>query len=211
MRLQGEDTMSLFSRRAVLTASVVGAFALATPFGAKAADTETAKKLVSETAQRLVALIQSADPIEQKRTAFKNLMNESAAMPQIARYALGRPWRKMTDQQKAEYLELFPDYLAKIYTKRFNDYAGEQLQVVGAESQGESGVFVNTLVVRPGAEPLEVVWRVQDKAGPHQITDINIEGISLLVTQREDFKGQLEQTNGDVAAFLQRLRSLTTS
>ncbi|MEO1329092.1 MAG: ABC transporter substrate-binding protein [Pseudomonadota bacterium] len=202
--------MPTFTRRAAIAALFFGSLALAAPHTASADETDAAKALVTSTAERLVALIRADQPIEQKRVAFRDLMNETAAMPQIARYALGRPWRKMSDEQKAEYLDLFPAYLSKIYTKRFNDYAGETLEVVGAEARGDKGVFVNTQVVRAGAEPLEVIWRVQDKAGSPQITDINIEGISLLITQREDFQGQLQQSNGDVAAFLDRLRSLAS-
>ncbi len=199
--------MPNFSRRAALAAiasSVVAtAYVGATP--AHALEEDAAKAFVEDVANRVVSLARSNQSFEQKRVAFRDLMAESAMIDRIAQVTLGAPWRQMTDAQKAEYQSLFPEYLSKIYTRRFDDYKGETLKVVDALSRKKS-VFVSTRVQAPNADPLSVTWRVSDRAGSILIEDIVIEGISLVATQREDFKGLYEQSGSDIDQFLATLR-----
>ena len=51
---------------------------------------------------------------------------------------------------------------------------------------GRKGMLVKTKILRSGGAPLGVEWLVTDQPGQILIADIVIEGISLLVTQREE-------------------------
>lgn len=203
-------TTMQFTRRAALAAMIAaGATATIGRSSAHALETEAAESFVKNVAERLIALVRSPQEFEAKRVAFRDLLNEAAAMPLIGRIAIGAPWRQMSDPQKTEYISVLTEYLSRIYTKRFAEYSGETLAVVGSSDRGKKGVFVQTRVERAGSEPLKVEWRVTDRTGSIQILDIYVEGVSLLITQREDFRGQLEKNGNDIDAFLARLKSLS--
>jgi phospholipid transport system substrate-binding protein len=49
---------------------------------------------------------------------------------------------------------------------------------------------------------VDVEWLVTDQPGQVLIADIVIEGVSLLVTQREEIGGMLEARRGDVEKLI---------
>lgn len=178
---------------------------------AYAQDAEASKSYVKEVADRMVALIKAPTTEQQKRVEFKEMMNDTAAMGLIAKYVAGRPWKEMSDAQRDTYRKAFEDYLARTYVSRFNDYQGETLDVVRATDQGKKGIFVMTQVARPGAEPIDVEWRVSDRTGELKVIDIYVEGVSMLITQRDEFASMIDQKRGDIDAFIAELKARAAS
>jgi len=56
--------------------------------------------------------------------------------------------------------------------------------------------LVDTQVVRPNAPTIDVSWQIEDFGGKPVITDIIIEGVSLVVSQRADFSSIIRQQGG---------------
>ncbi|MEM9093932.1 MAG: ABC transporter substrate-binding protein, partial [Pseudomonadota bacterium] len=122
------------------------------------------------------------------------------------RFAIGRPWNEMSDTQKDAYLSAFTDYVAKIYTSRFSDYKGETLEFAGSRS-GKKDLYVLTNFARSGQQPLEVSWRVREIGGAPKILDIEAEGISLLVSLKNEMSGLLSQNNNSVDKVIEVLKT----
>lgn len=197
----------MITRRGFIAASA--ALMVAPSGSAWALDETQARDFIATVVERLLSLIRADDPIEQKRLALRELLEETAALRTIARFSLGRPWRELSDAQRDEYVEIFTSYISRNYVRRFADYAGETVEVRSAVNEGpKKGVFVTSNVERLGAEPLVVEWRVVEKDGKPLIVDIYVEGVSLLLTQREEFDSLLDQNGGDVLKFMDELRQL---
>lgn len=138
---------------------------------------------------------------------FRRLMNKNFAIKGIAKFVLGRQWRKATESEKEEYLQLFEDLLVATYADRFAKYSGEKLLVKKSEARGKSDALVHTIMIRvDGAKPLKVAWRVRGKAGNYKIVDIMVEGISMVVTQKSEFASFIRQNGGSIGALLSELR-----
>ncbi len=138
---------------------------------------------------------------------FRRLMNKNFAIKGIAKFVLGRHWRKATDAEKKEYLQLFEDLLVVTYADRFAKYSGEKLLVNKSEARGKDDALVHTIMIRVnGAKPLKVAWRVRGKTGNYKIVDIMVEGISMVVTQKSEFASFIKQNGGSVRALLSELR-----
>jgi len=56
--------------------------------------------------------------------------------------------------------------------------------------------LVDTQVVRPNAPNIDVSWQIEAIGGKPVITDIIIEGVSLVVSQRADFSSIIRQQGG---------------
>ncbi|NIP77004.1 MAG: hypothetical protein GTN90_13930, partial [Xanthomonadales bacterium] len=126
-----------------------------------------------------------------------------AAMPQIARFAAGTAWRSMNEDQQRRYTTAFAKFIAGVYAGRFDQYSGtgasgQQYELGGIINAGKKGLLVKSSIYQTSGPPVNVEWLVSDRPGRVVVADIVIEGISMLVTEREQIAGMLEARGGNV-------------
>ena len=167
-----------------------------------------AQSFITNLAQQGLTILQSTGgKIEQREAQFRNLLANSFDMPFIARFALGKYWRKATPQQRADYVALFTEFILKSYSRRMGGYSGETFAVSSARTAGKKDIMVKTQIVQPGGPPIKADWRVRPQKGQFKIIDIMVEGVSMAVTQRSEFSAVVRQRG--VPGLLQALRART--
>ena len=167
-----------------------------------------AQSFITNLAQQGLTILQSTGgKIEQREAQFRNLLANSFDMPFIARFALGKYWRKATPQQRADYVALFTEFILKSYSRRMGGYSGETFSVSSARTAGKKDIMVKTQIVQPGGPPIKADWRVRPQKGQFKIIDIMVEGVSMAVTQRSEFSAVVRQRG--VPGLLQALRART--
>ena len=139
---------------------------------------------------------------------FRILMKKNFALKGIAKFVLGRHWRKASEEQKEEYLQLFEDLMVATYADRFERYSGEKLLIKRAEVRGKKDAIVHTTMVKAdnATKPLKVAWRVRGKGGTFTIIDVMVEGISMIMTQKSEFASFIKQNGGGLDALLMELK-----
>ena len=116
-------------------------------------------------------------------------------VPFMARLSVGPTWMKLTAEQKRRVVQAYSRYIAAIYADRFDQYAGEQFQVLG-EQKIKHGLLIKTRIIKSNGEPVSVNYVVHDNDIAWQIRDIYLSGsISELATRRSDFANTL-RSNG---------------
>jgi phospholipid transport system substrate-binding protein len=85
------------------------------------------------------------------------------------------------------------------------------LKVTGSDVRAADDVVVNADVVNPSAPPnapvIKAAFRVRKTAdGKPIITDMQVEGIWLALSQRSDFTGFLQQHGGSLPALTDNLK-----
>lgn len=183
------------------------------PVAALALSREEAAEFVRITIQEVAALLESSGDKAEKAARLRAIMEERAAMPQIARFVAGTAWRGMSEDQQARFVEAFSGFVSAVYAAKFQEYSGEagagELFSMGEViDAGKKGMLVRTTIKRGGDGPIVVEWLVTDRPGRVVIADIVIEGISLLVTQREEIGSMLEARGGDVDKLIDHLESV---
>lgn len=114
-------------------------------------------------------------------------------------------------EEQKEFLKLFEDYVVYVYTARLSDFEGEQFKINSAHPDQDT-VIVSTDVVTPGApQPLKVDWRLVNDDGAYKITDVIVDGVSMLVTQRSEFASVIQRHGGQVQGLLDLMREKTAS
>jgi len=173
-----------------------------------ATSTEGARTLVQTLSDKATALLNQSDTTPQQRVeAFRGLLRQYFASSAIGRWVLGRYWRRATEAERQEYLQLFEDYIVYGYVKRFSDYSGEKLTILRAANNDAKSVTVFSEFIRPGGEkPIRVDWRVGHRGDTYRITDVMVEGTSLSQTLRSDFASTIHQGGGKVENLLTVLR-----
>lgn len=182
-----------------LAAAMQGAPALALTEG-------EAKAHVAETLDELIVLLRQAGKATSRAPELRRIMESRANLPLIARFSAGASWRSMSEAQQTQFIDAFSHYLSIVYSRRFDEYAGDPKFEIGrALDAGKKGFLIESPIALPGREPVAVEWLVSDRAGAVQIVDLVIEGISLAATQREEMASMLERRNGDVDALIANL------
>lgn len=143
----------------------------------------------------------------ERKARFEEIFNKSFAVESIAQFVLGPYGRRATPQEKAEFLTLFKKTISDIYSARFKNYDKETFVVSHARSMGKKGVRVFSEIIRAGAPPVAVEWKVyEDKKGTLKIFDVIVERISMSTTQKSEFASIIQKNGGTVAGLNRALR-----
>ena len=145
-----------------------------------------------------------------RNNEFTNLVMSSIDINLISKFALSKSWKTATDEQKEAYINAFKKYFINSYANKLNQYSGEKIIVSGSEEAGKY-IIVNSNIVREGTDTLKISlkWRLLNKNGVIKIIDLNIEGISLVIAQREEFQSFLANNDGSLDALITKLISVS--
>lgn len=143
---------------------------------------------------------------EQAVQRFRTLLYQGFDVPYIGRWVLGRYWNAATPQQHDEYQKLFERLIVNTYADRFVEYSGETFRISGSRVEGEADTMVTTQIVRLNGPPVNVDWRVRKRDAGYKIIDVVVEGVSMGVTQRQEFASVISQNGGRVEGLIQALR-----
>lgn len=167
-----------------------------------------AARFIQNLGDRAIATLRQRNlSMSAREQTFRRLLAEGFALDLIGRFAMGRHWRRATPVQRSDYTSLFSVYILKTYSKRLGGYAGETLAVTGTRPAGKRDVLVQTKISRPSGPPLVAGWRVRTINGAPKIVDIMVEGISMALTQRQEFASVISQRGVDGLIIALRARA----
>ena len=160
---------------------------------------------------RAVELLNNKTDPTIRQARFRQLFHDDFDGVGIARFVLGRYWRSAGADEQQEFVKLFEDYVAFVYTARLANFGGETFKTRGSRSDGD-GVIVSTDVISPGStSPLRIDWRLVNDNGRYKINDVIVEGISMAVTQRSEFASIIQRNGGQLGGLIAMMREKTAS
>jgi len=192
--------------------------AFATPASAPqptaSSETESAQlapqaKFIQDLGDRAITLLADKSlSDEDKGNKFRAMLADSFDLPTIARFVIGRSWASATPEQQQEYMKLFESLVVKTYSDSFALYTGEGFKVRNAVPETEKDSVVNSDITHPdGSAATTVTWRVRTKDGKMGIIDVVVEGVSMSLTQRQEYASVIQRNGGDINALLDLMRS----
>lgn len=189
---------------------VVLLFAVA-PLSASAAG--EASRFIEERAHSVLGTFneRSLSP-EQREARLSDLVTKSFDVPTISRFVLGRHWATTPQAQRDEFTKVFEHYMVHIYASRFSQYPDAKVKMTGEREEAGGRVMVHTRIQWRGSqEPAKIDWWVKQSQDGYKIIDVNIEGVSQLVTLRDEFSAVISQHDGQVAGLIDHLKEKTGS
>jgi len=167
-----------------------------------------AHKFVSDLTTKGLGILSNENLSGEKRNKeFKDLLQSSFDMKSIARFALGRYWRTSTKSEQNEYLKLFENMIVEVYSKRFSNYKGQQIELISTIPTGKADIMVSSVLIPETGAKIDIDWRVRKKKdGQLKIIDIMVEGVSMAMTQRSDFSSVIQRGGGKIEVLLAHLR-----
>ena len=171
---------------------------------------DAANNLVTQMMVEVESILAQDINHEAKRTEkVSALFNRYFDLPTIAKFSAGPYWRAADAAEKATYEAVIRDVIIGTVVRNFDQLSGLKFTITGSQAKGEKLVLVNGTFAGLDAQqpPIEVGWRVvmNGRASP-LILDVEIENISMLVTQKQENIAIIRQNKGQFAALIDAMK-----
>ncbi len=135
---------------------------------------------------------------------FTALFHGDFDIPRLSRFVLGRYWSAASDGEREQFNKLFERWVVRTYSARFSQYDGGPVTVTVGTARALDGSdwIVPSQIVRPGdGSPISVDWRLHHDSTAFHVVDVDVEGASMALTQKQEFASVIERNGGTVAAL----------
>lgn len=194
-------------RRDVVRGAIAAGLGLM-PIPVAIAQTEqrTAADFIRRAGRELASLAGSATDSATERQRLGDFIDRIADVDGVARFCLGRFWVLATDAQRQRYLAVFHRVLLRNVITWVGTYqAGSTHVAIGKPVALGGHIDVPTVVQRPGEPPAHITWVVTASPRQPKIVDLVVEGISMRLTERNDYASYIEHNNGNIDALIRAL------
>lgn len=182
------------------------------PEAVRASDTPSPAQFLEDFGAQAIKVLSETTPGEERREVeLRRLLTAGFDVELIGRFVLARYWRTASDAERADFRQLFEDYLIAAYGRRFGSYNGEKFVIGQTFPKDDERAVVRSEVTRPGGDALTVDWSLQRREGRWRVVDIMVEGISMMVTQRSEFTAVIQREGGSVSALNAKLRTINSN
>ena len=168
------------------------------------ADGSEAETRVREANERLRELLRADEASAEVGELVDSLLDYEG----LARGALSAHWDRLTDAQRSEFLDLFRQLIAKSYRNSLKDTLDNiAIDFLGWEITPRSSVIVQTRVRKLNARrrpEILIDYEMHLVAGIWRLVDVTTDGVSLVVSQRDQFNSIIGKHGFD--GLLERMR-----
>ncbi len=141
---------------------------------------------------------------EKKRAEIIKIVDNSIDANWIARFVLSKNYRSANEEQRAQFSELYRQFMINTYGPKFKNYNGRKFTVNNVSKQKSFYLVKAEFLPRDSNVPISVDFRVRESEGKLFVLDFIGEGVSLIETQRSEFNSAIAE-NG-MGGFLKILQ-----
>lgn len=173
---------------------------------ADAADEKQVQNFAQDLANQIMErVVLAKTPAAQKRAAFREVFLKATDINKIARFTLGRYARSASKEQLAAFTKAFTDNVILTWADRFDGYAGESVKFQSTR-QDKNDFYVTSMLDVPNTEnDIEVIWRINAKNDNLKLVDLVVEGVSMIMSYRNEYSSVLQQSGGDLQTLINLL------
>jgi phospholipid transport system substrate-binding protein len=189
----------------------VALIALPSAHAANSATGDPAETFVQDSIDKGYTILNdSALSADERENRFRAFLISVLDMRRIAAFTLGPYERRASVAELDDFDKAFTDYIATIYQQKLDAYTGQTIHVTGSMVRAADDVIVtaNTVGAASTQPPVNLAFRVRNNNnGKNSIIDVQVEGIWLALTQRDEFTDYLQQHGGDIQGLTNELGS----
>jgi len=146
-----------------------------------------------------------APALRQRKDEILLVVGEYFNFEEMAKRALGRPWKEQCPEKRQEFAQLFKQLLFNTYVNRLENYTGSNERVFyDSEKLDGDYALVKTHILYQGNNNVEIDYRLHQDEGQWKVYDVVVEGISFVDNYRSQFTAIL--TNEPFDSLLKLLR-----
>jgi phospholipid transport system substrate-binding protein len=129
----------------------------------------------------------------------------------MASKTVGSHWRRLSDAEKARWVEVFTDLTTANYAGRFTGFKGEEFVTLGVEDAARDTQLVLTKIIVPDDDDVQLNYRLLRVDGEWKVIDVYLNGtVSELALRRSEYSSALKREGFEelVAAVVTKIADL---
>ena len=112
----------------------------------------------------------------------------------LAKLALGKNWRKASNDQKIEFVDQFRTLLVRTYSKSLQEFSDQKINFFPVRMKADATkVTVKSEVLQSGGPSIPMDYRLRLKDDAWKVYDIKIDGVSLVTSYRGTFAQEMRK------------------
>ena len=173
-------------------------FLLAASFlwqGIATAGTEEAEKRLKSAVDDVIAIADRASSTTALAEDLRPVLVKAISFEAMTRRAVGPGWRQFSDEQQKKATGLFTTLIIRSYSSKFTIGERAEVKYKEARTPAPGRVEIPTTLLYKGSR-YEVTYRLEESEG-WRITDVLVEGVSLIANYRTQFDAQFKKGGAD--------------
>ena len=171
---------------------------------------EQSKFFVENLGKQVIEKVSNVNLSDSERIVnFRNLYLDSFDNYYISRFVLGQYWKRLDSNMRKQFVESFNDYIVTTYAPKFKGWEGTFKATHSLLENNYYNVKMN--VLNKDGPTLQFMWKIYlDKNKNFKILDVNIDGVSMLVTQRAEFMSVIKNNPKGVIGLIEAMEKKTS-
>ena len=183
---------SPFFKSTTLMLAIVSALLTITPTHASAS-VEAATAYVDKIATKTMGILNGSGSKSKK---LESVIKKHVDIDWIGKFVMGKHWRTADKKQRQQYLKNYKRFILSSYAKRFTEYRGDGYKMLKSRKDSNNKYTVKMSIDVDGT-PTMVDYKLKKKGSGYKIYDLNVEGVSLITTQRSEFNSVIQSKGVD--------------
>jgi phospholipid transport system substrate-binding protein len=167
------------------------------------ASSAEAEKRLQVAVDEVLAVADRASSSSELRGSLHPVLQRYLSFEAMTRRAIGPGWREFTEDQQKKATQLFTTLIIRTYSSKFTLGEHPVIKFKAASTPAPGRVEVPTTLLYQGSQ-YNVTYRMEESEG-WRITDVVIEGVSLIANYRTQFDAQFKKggSNAVIGALSQ--------
>ncbi len=180
--------------RIVLVLALIWPAALAANIGA------TPRHIAEQLDAALIDAMRNAKTLgyQGRYEALAPVLKRSFDFPFMARVAVGRHWREMTEQERSRLVDTFARLSIATFAARFKGYSGESFKIMGEEKQPRGTVLVLNRLIKGDGDTVDLNFLMREAKSGWRIVDVYLDAkFSELAIKRSEYTAVVKRDGLD--------------
>lgn len=131
--------------------------------------------------------LQGLEKEADRKAGVRKIIYDRFNFEEMAKESLGDHWKKLTAQQRKEFVDLFGDLFERSYNRLVLKFLPERETLYGTEVVDGDRALVKTTLVSKKNEKLPVDYQLKKKGPRWDLYDVVIDGVSIVGNYRTQF------------------------
>lgn len=185
-------------------ASIVVALGLALPLlvpvSGYAESTDPAASRINSFYYTLLEMMKQAKQLGVKGRYDKlaPVLTKTYDLASMSRIAVGQSWSTLSAPQQLSIVNAFTRMTTATYASRFDDFSGEQFEILQTVEQPSGDKIVKTCIIQSNGKPVALNYLMRKSGNDWKVIDVYLDGtISELASRRAEFGAILKSGGPD--------------
>jgi phospholipid transport system substrate-binding protein len=140
---------------------------------------------------------------DSRRRILRSTIEEVFDFEEMSKRTLGIYWRKRTEKERKEFVELFSRLLERTYINKIESYTDEKIIFTEERVKGNYAIVKSIVKTRQATE-ISIDYRMLKKDNRWVVYDVIIEGVSLVKNYRTQFREIIRK--GSYSVLVQKIK-----